>query len=73
ENDFQYAILDMRGINSEIGMKILEIYHEIRKNFSNSSSKEKEETMNQVQNLIGDNTNFFYKKTIYKVKRGNVE
>lgn len=72
ENGFSYAILDMRGIDPEIGIRILEIYHKIRKDFLGSSSLEKEKTIKETEDLIGDYTNFFYKKTIYKVKRGNV-
>ena len=33
--------------------------------------KEKSSIIDEMNDLIGDNTNFFYKKTIYKVKKGD--
>ncbi len=71
EQGIEYAILDMRNLKEEIGIQILEIYQTIRKTFSTSSREEKEQIINQTVELVGDYTNFFYKKTIYKVKRGD--
>jgi len=68
ENDFSYAILDMRDLKEEVGIQILELYTKIRESFSIFSQEKKKQIIDQTIELVGDYTNFFYKKTIYKVK-----
>ena len=65
ETKVEYSVLDMSFIPEEICLQVLEIYNEIRKN----SNISKESIIQKMKELIGDSTNFFYKKTIYKVKK----
>lgn len=69
DNNIDYLVLDMQEIDKEICLKVVDKYLYILNNKITDS--EKEEIINEMNNLIGDNTNFFYKKTIYKVKRGD--
>lgn len=71
ENKIDYLVLDMQEVASEIGIKVLDKYNYILENFSNLNVSEKEEIISSMNELIGDSTNFFYKKTIYKVKKGD--
>lgn len=71
EGGIDYLVLDMQEVPSEIGSKVLEKYHYILENFSNIGDSEKEKIISSMNELIGDSTNFFYKKTIYKVKKGD--
>lgn len=68
ENGVDYAILDMTFLEDSVGIRILELYQEIRSTYSNDSQKEKQRKVNYSIDLLGNFTNFFYKKTIYKVK-----
>ena len=70
ENKIAYGVLDMQEIDMDICLKVLDKYLYVLNNYSNISVFEKESIINSVNELIGDNTNFFFKKTIYKVKRG---
>ncbi|MBE6147642.1 MAG: hypothetical protein E7168_04845 [Firmicutes bacterium] len=65
ETNIEYFILDMSFIEEKISLTVLETYDEIRKNKSSS----REDTIKKMNELIGESTNFFYKKTIYKVKK----
>ena len=69
DNNIDYLVLDMQEIDKEICLKVVDKYLYILNNKITDS--EKEEIINEMNNLIGDNTNFFYRKTIYKVKRGD--
>lgn len=71
ENNIDYAVLDMQEVEKEIGKKVLSTYNDIIKNHSSIMIKEKSSIIDEMNDLIGDNTNFFYKKTIYKVKKGD--
>ena len=71
ENNIDYAVLDMQEVEKEIGKKVLSTYSDIIKNHSFITIKEKSSIIDEMNDLIGDNTNFFYKKTIYKVKKGD--
>ena len=62
----------MTFLNDSKGLELLKLYQEIRNTFSKDTPLEREKKINQSISLIGDFTNFFYKKTIYKVKRGSV-
>lgn len=68
KNNIEYLVLDMQLIDKEISLKVIDKYNYILNNIDNIDSSEKEEIINYMNELIGDNTNFFYKKTIYKVK-----
>ncbi len=69
ENNIDYAVLDMQGINIDTCLNVIDKYNYILNN--KLSENEKEEIISYMNNLIGESTNFFYKKTIYKVKRGD--
>lgn len=70
DNDFEYVILDMTFLEDSTGLEMLELYQEIRNTFSKDTPIEREKKIRKSISLIGDFTNFFYKKTIYKVKKG---
>lgn len=70
DNDFEYAILDMTFLEDSTGLEMLELYQEIRNTFSKDTPIEREKKIRKSISLIGNFTNFFYKKTIYKVKKG---
>ena len=69
ENNIDYAVLDTQGIDLNICLKVVDKYNYILNN--NLSESEKDSIILDMNNLIGESTNFFYKKTIYKVKRGD--
>ena len=71
ENKIDYLVLDMQEVDKELSLKVIDKYNYILNNFDSITSSEKEEIIDYMNNLIGDNTNFFYKKTIYVVKRGD--
>ncbi len=71
ENNIDYIVLDMQEVDSKIGKEVLSKYHYIVKNYSAITIDEREKLIEDMNNLIGDSTNFFYKKTIYKVKKDN--
>ena len=66
ENNISYAVLDMQLIDLDTSLEIVDIYNSILNNNITT-----EEAITKMNNLIGTNTNFFYKKTIYKVKKGD--
>lgn len=70
-NKIDYLILDMQEVSTELSEKVIDKYLYILNNYSNISESEKENIITEMNNLIGDSTNFFYKKTIYKVKKGD--
>lgn len=71
ENEIDYVVLDMQEVSLEIGEKVVDKYLYILNNFSNITEDEKNEIISNMNELIGESTNFFYKKTIYKVKKGD--
>lgn len=71
--DIEYGVLDTNLISDEIALKVLGIYNEIRENYKDQTEEQKENIIQDMNKLIGDNTNFFYKKTIYKVKKGTTK
>ena len=70
-NNFSFGILDMQNIEIDTGLEVLDKFNYIKDNIDTISDKEKEDIITYMNNLIGDSTNFFYKKTIYKVKKGD--
>ena len=71
KNKLDYLVLDMQEVDKEVSLQVIDKYNYILNNIDNINESEKEEIINDMNNLIGDNTNFFYKKTIYVVKRGD--
>ena len=71
ENDIDYVDLDMQEVDKSIGKEVLTTYSNIIRNYASITEKEKDSIINRMNNLIGDSTNFFYKRTIYKVKKGD--
>lgn len=71
ENNIDYIVLDMQEVDSNIGKHVVEKYLYILNNYSKITDFEKDKIINDMNNLIGDSTNFFYQKTIYKVKKGD--
>lgn len=71
ENDIDYVVLDMQEVDKSIGKEVLTTYSNIIRNYASITEKEKDSIINRMNNLIGDSTNFFYKRTIYKVKKGD--
>lgn len=70
-NDIDYLVLDMQEIDKDMSLEVVKEYTYIKNNIDKISDTEKENIISKMNELIGDNTNFFYKKTIYKVKRGD--
>lgn len=70
DGGIDYLILDMQEVDTVLSKKVLDKYLYILDNCSNISDSEKEEIVSSMNELIGESTNFFYKKTIYKVKKG---
>lgn len=68
KNNISYLVLDMQYISLDLAFKIIEKYNYILNNITNINESEKEEIITYMNNLIGDYTNFFYKKTIYKIR-----
>lgn len=66
-----YLVLDMQEVDGDLSKKVLDNYLYILNNISNINEDEKESIINKMNDMIGDSTNFFYKKTIYKVKKGD--
>lgn len=71
DSNIDYCVIDCQGIDKELCLKVIDKYNYIKDNFNTISDSEKEEIIDYMNKLIGDSTNFFYKKTIYKVKRGD--
>ena len=71
ENGIDYVVLDMQEVDKSIGKEALSTYSNVIRNYASITEKEKDSIINRMNNLIGDSTNFFYKKTIYKVKKGD--
>ena len=71
ENGIDYCVLDTQGIDKSLCLEVIDKYNYIKEHINNISDLEKEEIIKEMNSLIGESTNFFYKKTIYKVKRGD--
>lgn len=71
QNNISYGILDMQEVDFEVGDKVYEKFSYILNHISEISNEEQEKIIFDMNKLIGDSTNFFYKKTIYKVKKGD--
>lgn len=71
ENGIDYIILDMQEIPESIRGKVLGTYIYILNHRDRITEEEKEKIIQDMNELVGDYTNFFYQKTIYKVKKGD--
>lgn len=71
KSNIEYLVLDMQKVEENIGIEVLNKFKYIKDNINNIDEEEKENIIDYMNNLIGDSTNFFYKKTIYKVKKGD--
>ena len=71
QNNISYGVLDVQEVDFEIGEKVYEQFSYILNHISDITSEEKEQIILDMNQLIGDSTNFFYKKTVYKVKKGD--
>jgi len=61
-----YGILKEQYIDRETFFKICKLF-----NMARNNEKEKEEVVKEVNELIGTYDGFFFKKTIYKVKKND--
>lgn len=68
KNNFNYGVIDTQELDTDICLKVVDKFNYIINNIDSINDSEKEEIINYINSLIGDNTNFFYKRTIYKVK-----
>lgn len=59
-----YAILDEQFIEHDLFLQILDLYKKL-----NEEKVEYKKVLDDIEKLIGNDTGFFDKKTIYKVKR----
>ena len=66
-----YLVLDMQEVDNDLSIKVLNKYLYVLNNYSDIGENEKDNIISDMNDLIGDSTNFFYKKTIYKVKKGD--
>lgn len=71
KSNIEYLVLDMQKVEKDIGFKVLDKFKYIKDNIGSIDEEEKEKIIDYMNNLIGDSTNFFYKKTVYKVKKGD--
>lgn len=61
DNNIKYLVLNDYKIESNVFIEVIEY-------INNYVSTRDEKLLEKIENLIGDNTHFFNKKTIYKVK-----
>ena len=73
QNQIDYLVLDMQEVDREIGEQVIDTYLYLFKNIDKIDSQEQEKLIHKMNSIIGDYTNFFYQKTIYKVKKGESE
>lgn len=62
EKDFPYIVATEDGIEHTLFLEICTLYQSLLE-------KEDKEILEKIEEKIGNNTGFFYKKTIYKVKK----
>ena len=65
ENNIDYIVIDESEINKDLIVKSLKIVNEIINN------KNVNQNIENSYSLLGNNTSFFFNKTIYKVKKGD--
>ena len=65
DSNIEYLVVDESEIDCDVVSRSLELINEV---ISNNNI---DENINLSYSLLGDNTSFFFKKTIYKVKKGD--
>lgn len=65
ENNIDYIVIDESEIDKDLIVKSLKIVNEIINN------KNVNQNIENSYSLLGNNTSFFFNKTIYKVKKGD--
>ena len=69
-NHLDYGLLDTSFISLDTSLQVLELFNEIKEKVEIGDNINLDEYLEKTASLIGDSTNFFYQKTIYKVKKG---
>lgn len=70
KNHLDYGLLDTSFIPTDISLQVLEIFNELKEKVEKEEMFDLDKYLEKTASLIGDSTNFFYQKTIYKVKKG---
>lgn len=68
KNNIAYLVIDTSYIEDEIILKALPYLQELKENINDIRRKE---ILESLEFILGTDTGFFYKKTIYKVKKGD--
>ena len=68
KHDMDYVLLDSNLIDSDIFFQAVEKVVKYIKLYDSLTEEEKESFLHQQRKLLGEDTGFFFKKTIYKVK-----
>lgn len=68
KNNITYLVIDTSYIEDEIILKALPYLQELKENINDIRRKE---ILESLEFILGTDTGFFYKKTIYKVKKGD--
>lgn len=68
EHDLKYILLKEDFMNHDVFMSCLLQIEDYIKNYQEMSIKKDQEWQKRQNELLGRNTNFFYRRTIYKVK-----
>lgn len=69
-SNLDYGLLDTSFIPMDTSLQVLELFNEIKEKVEIGDDIDLEKYLEKTASLIGDSTNFFYQKTIYKVKKG---
>lgn len=69
-SNLDYGLLDTSFIPMDTSLQVLELFNEIKEKVEIGDDIDLEEYLEKTASLIGNSTNFFYQKTIYKVKKG---
>lgn len=68
KNKIDYVLLKEDLIDTNVFMETVENIYKYINNYDKLNDKEKNEFIEKENNLLSDDTGFFYKETIYKVK-----
>lgn len=68
DNNLEYIYLKEDLINSEVFLEVIKNITYYINNYKNIDDNEYKKWLNKQNKLLGRNTNFLYRKTIYKVK-----
>ena len=67
-NNLEYILLKEDLIDHELFLEVIDKIVYFINNYKNLTSNQKSNWQNSIDNLLGEDTGFFFKKTIYKVK-----